>query len=279
MKREKRTVYLMRKITLIICAAVVLCSGFCVIREWSETGRQRREQERLAELAARIPETEEETGIQEIQVETELEENTEQETEPPYLSPIDFEALSKENPDVVGWITIPDTRIDYPIVYTDDNETYLDVDFSGNESVYGAIYLDCDSEPDFRGWNHPVYGHHMRDGSMFKDLVKFKDEEFFRNHQFFEIYTPERTIHLKALSCYYTGSGGIVRKTRFSGQEEFDQWLKERLEPCRYAEIPERSVPSVFTLVTCSYEMEDARTVLFAVEVDEDGNMIAANEK
>ncbi|MDO5408433.1 MAG: class B sortase [Eubacteriales bacterium] len=259
-----------RNIIIGILLLVMVVSGIGVIREQIESRRQREEQERLAQLASQTTE--------EVVIETETEK--EPETEPPYVSPIDFETLQAENPDVVGWIRIPDTRIDYPILYdAESNEKYLHTDFDGNESVYGAIYLDCDSEPDFSGWNNPIYGHHMKDGSMFKDVVKFKDPEYFKAHQYFEVYTPERTIHLKAVSCYYTGSDGIVRKTKFKSQESYDAWLKERLEPCSYAEMPEVSVGSVFTLVTCSYEMKDARTLLYAVEVDENGEVIPAGEE
>lgn len=261
-----------RNIIIGILLLVMVVSGIGVVREQIESRRQREEQERLAQLASQTTE--------EVVIETEPETETEQETEPPYVSPIDFEALWAENPDVVGWIRIPDTKIDYPILYdAESNEKYLHTDFDGNESVYGAIYLDCDSEPDFSGWNNPIYGHHMKDGSMFKDVVKFKDPEYFKAHQYFEVYTPERTIHLKAVSCYYTGSDGIVRKTKFKSQESYDAWLKERLEPCSYAEMPEVSVGSVFTLVTCSYEMKDARTLLYAVEVDENGEVIPAGEE
>lgn len=259
-----------RNIVIIILVIVMIVSGIGLIREQMASKRQREEQERLAQLASQTTE--------EVVIETETETETEVETEPPYVSPIDFEALREINPDVVGWIRIPDTKIDYPIVYDpEDNAKYLHTDFEGNESVYGAIYLDADSQPDFSGLNNPIYGHHMKDGSMFKDVVKFKEQEYFKEHQYFEIYTPERTIHLKAVSCYYSGSDGIVRKTRFKSQESFDAWLKERLEPCEYAEMPEVSVGSVFTLVTCSYEKNDARTLLFAVEVDEDGNVIPTN--
>lgn len=212
------------------------------------------------------PETSAEV-TKEIIIETET---SVEETEAPYVSPINFEELRDRNPDTVGWIRIPDTVIDYPIVHDpEDNEHYLHVDFDGNSSAYGAIYLDCDSKPDFSGWNNPIYGHHMKDGSMFKALERFKEEDFFKDHQYFEIYTPERTIHLKAVACYYSSADGIVRKTQFHSREEFDQWMAKRLEPCAFAEVPEESVDSMFVLVTCSYEMANARTLLFAVEVEE----------
>lgn len=251
--------FTMRRCVMLIFLLIAVVSGIGIICQYEASRRNREEMERLAQLAQQTTEA----VIEESETSEDLE------IEIPYVSPIDFESLWEKNPDVVGWITIPDTKVDYPILHTDNNETYLHQDFDGNKSPYGTIFLDCDSESDFSGWNNPIYGHHMRDGSMFKDVVKFKDEDFFKEHQYFEIYTPERTIHLKAIACYYSNSDGIVRKTRFKGQEDFDMWLEERLKPCSYAEVPENSVKSVFTLVTCSYEMRDARTLLFAVEVEE----------
>lgn len=242
-----------------ILLAVLTVSGTGLLRQQAASWQQQRAQAQQASLAVRKNAAAEASPGQAKQAET----------EPPYVSPIDFEALLQENPDTVGWIRIPGTSIDYPIVQDrESNDTYLTRDFYGKERVYGAIFLDADSEPDFSGWNHPIYGHHMRDGSMFQDVVKFKDPEYFKAHPFFYIYTPKRTIQLKAVACYCTDSDGIVRKTRFHSQEEFDEWVMERLKPCSFARIPERPVSSMYVLVTCSYEFEDARTLLFAVETE-----------
>lgn len=250
-----------------ILLIIIIASAVGVVNELMDAAAQRRLEESLAE-AAKQAEAEKQT--------LETEEETEAETEAPYVSPIDFAPLLETNPDTIGWIRVPDTKIDYPIVQSPDNQYYLHKDFEGNDSVYGTIYLDADSKSDFSGWNNPIYGHHMKDGSMFKDVVKFKDQEFFENHRYFEIYTPERTIHLKTLGCYYSDSSGIVRKTSFKSQASFDKWVGERLAPCSFAEVPEQSFDSMFVLVTCSYEKNDARTLLFAAEVDEDGNFLPA---
>lgn len=248
----------------VIIAILVLClllGGIVAVRGW------------LSKKESEETEPPETTEVIEIPTETEPPETT-----APYVSPIDFAALWEKNPDTVGWIRIPDTVIDYPIVYDpEDNEHYLHVDFDGNESVYGAIYLDSDSEPDFSGWNNPIYGHHMKNGSMFKGISYFKEQDYFRAHQFFEIYTPERTIHLKAVACYYSSADGIVRQTMFDSQRDFDKWVEDRLSPCSFRETLPYPVDSMFVLVTCSYEMENARTLLFAVEVDENGNQVPAD--
>lgn len=265
--QKKKPNGLIRRIIIAVLLLIMIASAISLVKEWMDAAAQRRLEESLAE-AARQTETETEPP--------ETEEETEAETEAPYVSPIDFAPLLATNPDTIGWIRVPDTKIDYPIVQSPDNQYYLHKDFDGKDSVYGTIYLDADSKPDFSGWNNPIYGHHMKDGSMFKDVVKFKDQDFFESHRYFEIYTPERTIHLKTLGCYYSDSNGIVRKTSFKSQASFDKWVSERLAPCSFAEVPEQPFDSMFVLVTCSYEKNDARTLLFAAEVDEDGNFLPA---
>ena len=265
--QKKKPNGLIRRIIIAVLLLIMIASAISLVKEWMDAAAQRRLEESLAE-AARQTETETEPP--------ETEEETEAETEAPYVSPIDFAPLLATNPDTIGWIRVPDTKIDYPIVQSPDNQYYLHKDFEGKDSVYGTIYLDADSKPDFSGWNNPIYGHHMKDGSMFKDVVKFKDQDFFENHRYFEIYTPERTIHLKTLGCYYSDSNGIVRKTSFKSQASFDKWVSERLAPCSFAEVPEQPFDSMFVLVTCSYEKNDARTLLFAAAGDEDGNLLPA---
>lgn len=274
-KEKKRGVVTVRNIIIGILLLVVVICGIGFFRQQRVSEQQRRQEESLAQIASQ---TREEAVKPESSAPS-SEAETESETEAAFTSPIDFEALRAKNADTVGWIRIPGTRVDYPIVQTTDNDKYLHTDFEGKNSVYGAVYLDCDSQTDFSGWNNPLYGHHMKDGSMFKDVVKFKDPDFFKEHQYFEVYTPDRTIHLKAVACYYSDSNGIVRKTRFASRESFDTWLEERLAPCGFAEKPEVPVDSMFVLVTCSYEQDDARTLLYAVEVDGDKNVIAGTDR
>ncbi len=185
----------------------------------------------------------------------------------PHISPEDFKELAKINPDIVAWIWIPGTNIDYPVVKSHDNETYLYKDFEGNCSPTGSIFLDFESQSDLRGQNNILYGHHMKNGSMFKDIVKFKEESYFKEHQYFEIDTPQEAIYLKAISCYYIQNDPSLRQTRFRDEESFQQFVQEMINPCEYAKLPISPVKGLYTLVTCSYEVEDGRTVLFAVEV------------
>lgn len=188
-------------------------------------------------------------------------------SEAAYSSPINFDKLSKTNPDIIGWIKIPDTKIDYPIVQTSDNETYLHKDFNGNKNVSGAIFLDCDSNSDFTGWQNIIYGHHMKNGTMFQNLVKFKDKDFFEKHRYLTLYTPEREIHLKTIASFYGDADGQARRTQFDSDKTFKKYVKERISACSFADWPKESFSTVYTFVTCSYELDDARTFLYAVEV------------
>ena len=261
------------KILVCVALLVFLVSGGLTLRSYLADKRAQEEYERLAREAAQTTQetiTIEETEKQELETEPEKEE---------YQSPYDFDTLKKENPDTIGWIHIPDTKISYPIVQGTDNDFYLKHDFNGEASVAGSIYLDYESEGDFEGRNNILYGHNMKNGSMFKDIVRYKDPSYFKEHQYFSIYTPEREIRLKAVSCYYGEAKPIVRKTRFKSQEAFDEFVKEMIAPCSYAETVEYPVKALYTFVTCSYEINDERTFLFAVEADEEGNEITADEE
>lgn len=270
MNDNKNRKNLIHKSILLVLVLMVVVSAVGVVNRYLQDRRAEEEYRRLAELARQTTE-----AVTEAPTEpTETEEETEPETEAPYVSPIDFEALAEVNPDVVGWIRIPDTNVDYPIVQTDDNDKYLHTSFEGEESVSGAVYLDFESDSDMMGFNNILYGHNMKNGSMFKDIVKYKDQSYFDAHQFFEIYTPERTIRLKAISCYYAKAEPIVRKTRFKTRESYEAFMKEMIKPCPWHELPEFPIDSLYTLVTCSYEVNDARTILYAVEVDENGDVV-----
>ncbi|GLC82416.1 class B sortase [Lacrimispora brassicae] len=246
---------------VLILAFIFLAVGAGMLySDFQTRNRAEQQYESLAELARETtaPETEAST--------------TEAETSAAYASPIDFEKLKKINPDIVGWIRIEGTAIDYPIVQTDNNETYLDTDFEGKKSVAGAIYLDYESEPDFSGRHNIIYGHHMKNGTMFKDIIKYKDESFFKEHQDIFIYTPEREYHLRPVTALYTDASAIRRKTVFETEESFQAYVEEMTKQGRFLQKPEEPVKQLWSFVTCSYEFNDARTILYACEVPQEEN-------
>ena len=95
-----------------------------------------------------------------------------------FTGDIDFDKLAKVNPDVVGWLYYEGTVIDYPIVKGTDNDKYLYTSFDGSYGGCGTLFVDCVTEKPFEQFNTIVYGHHMKDGSMFNCLQKLKDPEY-----------------------------------------------------------------------------------------------------
>lgn len=110
------------------------------------------------------------------------------------FSEIDLISFMKDHPDVVGWVYFEDGHISYPIVHSEDNEEYRILDYDKEESRYGAIFLDYRSSGDFTDANSIVYGHNMKDGSMFGTLRAYRqDPTYYNDHQYFQIITPDKT--------------------------------------------------------------------------------------
>ncbi len=186
-----------------------------------------------------------------------------------YVSPIDFTSLRAQNSDVVAWIQIPGTQINYPVVQGDDNDYYLHHDLNGNDSASGTVFLDYADRADFSSLHNLFYGHHMRDGSMFKDICRYKDQEYFDEHQEIILYTPDREIQLKALAALCTTSDAIRRKTEFTSEDEFAAYIQQMTENASASSPAEGTITHLYSLVTCSYEFDDARTILYAYEAEE----------
>ena len=106
--------------------------------------------------------------------------------------PIDFAALKEKNPDVYAWISIPGTAIDYPVLQREnDNTYYLDHTIDHEEKTEGAIFTENYNNTDFEDPNTVIYGHDMRNGSMFKGLLDYRDKTFFDQNKEVLIYTPD----------------------------------------------------------------------------------------
>lgn len=117
--------------------------------------------------------------------------------------PINFAELQEKNPDIYAWITIPETEIDYPIVQSAmDNEYYLDHSAEKTESVSGAIFSENYNALDFEDYITVLYGHNMRDGSMFAGLHEYEDSEYMKKHEDVIIYTPDAILKYKIFAAY-----------------------------------------------------------------------------
>lgn len=174
--------------------------------------------------------------------------------------------LQEINTEIAGWLRIEGTNIDGPILQAEDNTKYLTAGYDGKANPAGAFFLDYECESDFSGQHNIIYGHNMKNGSMFHDLLNFKKESYFREHQEIIIYTPEKEICLQPIAVVSTEADGRRRITDFADRTEFQSYVAAMLEGGKYREERTEDITKLWSFVTCSYEFEDARTILYARE-------------
>ena len=203
------------------------------------------------------------TRLREIAV---ISEAQEEETQ---LLNVDFDRLLDMNPDCMGWIEIPGTGISYPVVQGEDNDQYLRRDFAGNKSVGGVIFLDYRSSGDFSGTNTVIYGHNMRDGSMFGSLAQYLDPDFAKLHPEIRIYTPQGLRSYTVFAAYTATTGWDCFTFQFQTDLERENWIQSQ---CAHALYDTGIRPGVYdeiiTLVTCVGGENEYRNILQAVRVD-----------
>jgi len=182
---------------------------------------------------------------------------------------VDWDELRAVNPDVVAWIVVEDTDINYPVVQHGDNDYYLQHSFDGSYSSSGAIFLDCDNAPDLTSDNNIIYGHNMLDGSMFAQILQFKDQEFLNQNHRVIVVTPTRGYLLAPAFTYICDGAETLRQVDFATQEDLQAYIGELMDHAVTTSLVDTTkIDKLFSLVTCSYEGNDVRTVLCCVQAD-----------
>ena len=147
----------------------------------------------------------------------------------PMFRKIDFAAAQAMNPDVYAWIWIPGTNIDYPILQseTEDDAYYLNHTIEKKEGLPGTIYTEKYNGKNFSSPVTVVYGHNMKNGSMFADLHKYEDKAFFDANPYVYIYMPEKTLKYHVFSATPFDDRYLLGSYNFSAQTEFEEYLDE----------------------------------------------------
>lgn len=193
-------------------------------------------------------------------------------------NPINFQTLQEINTDIYAWIRIPDTKIDYPIAQrAGDDSFYLNHDMYQEPRFAGCIYTeDCNSK-DFLDPNTVIYGHNMKNQSMFQNLHLFSDQEFFDSHPDVYIYTPEGVLRYKVFAAYTYDDRHIMNSFDFNDPEVFQQYIDEILS-IRSMDTHIREDVSVtvddhiITLATCIGGQPQSRYLVQAVLTRGDNN-------
>lgn len=173
------------------------------------------------------------------------------------------------NKDVVGWISIPNTRIDYPVVKGKDNDYYLYHDILKRTSVYGTIFMDYRNDIKLLNENTSLFGHHMKDGSMFQELVKYKDKDFFEANRYIYLFTEAGSSTWEVFSAYVTDTNFYFIQNEFSSLKEYENFINKIQAKSKYkSNVSVSTTDKIITLCTCTYEFNDARFVVHAKKIN-----------
>lgn len=164
--------------------------------------------------------------------------------------------LTQEYPECIGYLEIRDTRISYPIMQNSDNEYYLYRAMDGEASRAGCIYMDSNHTIGEKGL-HSIYGHNMKNGTMFKDITRFTDREYMEAHQEISIRTAERQIRLKPVYCY-AGKEDSSYRSRLADPAQVSGFIEDHTGRVMAAD-------DLYVFITCSYGQKEERIYLYCI--------------
>lgn len=240
-KKEKGGSNIVSNIILVIAIVVFAVSAYKLYGIFSEYNKGDKEYQK----------------IQDLVINTEKKDDTKEET-----FSVDFEKLLEMNSDVVGWIRFDEpSEINYPVVQGRDNEEYLKRTFEANTNKLGTLFVDVNNPGDFSGRNTFIYGHNMKNGSMFAQLLKYKDDSFYKEHPYFYIYTPDGKVR-----TYEIFSAGVVKDTSdsyimdYADDAAFQTYIDYIKQQSAYPTSAEVTTASkIVSLSTCTNVRDDER--------------------
>ena len=172
--------------------------------------------------------------------------------------------LQAINPDVLGWLTIDDTHIDYPVVIGETDMEYVNKDVYGDFALSGSIFLDSDNARDLSDAYTLVYGHHMDNGAMFGDVVEFVNTDYFESHQTGTLYLPDATYTIEIFACVQVDAfdSMIYDPLAQNGDvSELLHYVDEIAVQSRYIGV--QPTDKVIGLSTCAEAETNGRVVIF----------------
>lgn len=175
---------------------------------------------------------------------------------------IDFAELKNINSDVVGWIKIDDTQVNYPIVKGKNNSYYLNHSYDKNWSGYGSIFMDYESSSDFSDFNTFIYGHNTKNGSMFGELYKYMNFNFYKEHQIFFIYTPNKNYKATIFSVYVDDTESDSYNQKFKSHDDYKKYIDLIISKSKFETNIDFDLynKKIVTLYSCSHETNHKKT-------------------
>lgn len=188
---------------------------------------------------------------------------------------INFDGLKQINQDIIAWIKIPGTNVDYPILQNteEDDSYYLNRTMEGQEGLPGSIYMEKYDSPDFTDTVSVIYGHTLHDGTMFSELRKYRERDFFDENPYIYIYLPDGTVKkFQIFAAVAFDDRYLIKSYAFDYDKDFDKFISD-LKACEVGNINEavnvEFGSPVITLSTCIDEYPEQRWLVNAVLVNE----------
>lgn len=196
-------------------------------------------------------------------------------------NPVDFESLKEINEDIIGWLKIGALDISYPIAQGEDNDYYLHRTFAGEDNFAGCIFMDYQNSPDLTDDNTIIYGHNMKNGSMFGMLKHFLNDGVYDSDEYFWIFTPDRIYKYHIFNCTTVGAVSSTYTLKFASDEDFQDYLDVAAAQSQVdsSHVEVTSDDTIVTLSTCTGDSSTrfvvqgklARTYV-AINVKKDGS-------
>lgn len=178
---------------------------------------------------------------------------------------INFKELKAINNDVIGWIYFENIDINYPIVRGIDNTFYLNHTFKKEINKSGSIFMDYENDEQFKDFHTVIYGHNLKNSSMFSALMKYKEKDFYMSNPYFWIYTPNGKLKCEIFSCYITTSSSKSYVKSFESKEQYGSFLKDIKNNSMYdTGVTVSSEDSTLSLSTCTNSDKESRIIVHA---------------
>lgn len=190
---------------------------------------------------------------------------------------LQLEELQKENKEIIGWLEIEGTNINYPILQTTNNDFYLTHNYKKKKAPYGSLFLDKDFDLINGSSNYLIYGHRNKQGLMFEDLLKYSNEDFYKEHTKIRFTTLKDDSTYEILSVfysrvYYKSEQNVFRYYYFvnaDNEEQYNEYINESKKVSIYdTGVNANYGEQLLTLSTCEYSQEDGRFVVVAKKVE-----------
>lgn len=183
--------------------------------------------------------------------------------------------LKTVNEDVKGWIRIEGTAVNYPLLQTNNNDYYLTHNYKKENSSYGSIFIKKETDLLANNSNIIIYGHNMKDGQMFNDLLKYMNKKYYQEHPKIKIFTDKQEIEYKIISVFKSKVFNENEQNVFRYYQYYDfeneSKYNEYIENCKKIQLYDTGENAQYgeqllTLITCEYSQENGRLVIVAIK-------------